>query len=67
MLSELALLIRSNGYAAMLINWPDHMSFLSFVGYFMLMESFNGTMGKMATHANKLILVALRLGLYRSV
>jgi len=45
MLSELALLIRFNGCAAMLVYWPDHMSFLSFVGYFLLMESLNGTMG----------------------
>jgi hypothetical protein len=47
MLSELALLIRSNGCAAMLTNWPDHMSFLSFVWLFVLMESLDGTMGKM--------------------
>jgi hypothetical protein len=34
MLSELALLIRSNGCAVKCsFDWPDHMSFLSFVGY----------------------------------
>jgi hypothetical protein len=58
MLSELALLIRSNGVCSKCSsNWPDHMSFLSFVWLFVSTESLNGTMGKMMPRIPTIVFV----------